>query len=587
MPGLPGRTLPTGPLPEAGPGEPGASLFTWALWAATLGGAVALVAAYGPDVPVGDDYALVPALTRDQRVDAAWLWGQHNEHRIPLLKVVLLAAYRLSGGDFRAGMYVTLATLGTLAAGQILLAHALRGGTRYADAFFPIILLNPGHHEYFLWSFQVGFALSAAMVASLLILVVVRPGWPGPGRSAIVAAILTILPLCTASGLAAVPAPVAWLWCAARAHWRSGEPRGRSRALAILALTAPALSLMVLYFRGYRRPPDQTAPTGPAEALRTALQFLSFAFGPATKALGPASWPVVPALILVAAAALVAAWSRRAAERPRIAGLLACFVGNLALALGIGWGRSGGGEFAGLQDRYVTLAVPALLGVAFACDLYGGPALRRLVPMVLLALALGTLWPNTQLALVHGRRSAAGVAAFKRDLRAGVPLHRLLKRYTPFLHPQPDALAGYFRQLRRAGIGPFRTLQDDPPFRAAPVPPTPSKVSLLRWEGRTARVTGVDPWITFALPRPRYVAGVRLRYAHSNPAGLSARFKLSWKRADQADFPATQEFAIWGLDSGTGREVTVWVCDTIDAIRIQPDNRPCEFRIDALDLLVP
>lgn len=100
-------------------------------------------------------------------------------------------------------------------------------------------------------------------------------------------------------------------------------------------------------------------------------------------------------------------------------------------------------------------------------------------------------------------------------------------------------------------------------------------------------MTGVDPWITFALPRPRYVAGVRLRYAHSNPAGLSARFNLSGKRADQADFPATQEFAIWGLDSGTGREVTVWVCDTIDAIRIQPDNRPCEFRIDALDLLVP
>lgn len=100
-------------------------------------------------------------------------------------------------------------------------------------------------------------------------------------------------------------------------------------------------------------------------------------------------------------------------------------------------------------------------------------------------------------------------------------------------------------------------------------------------------MTGVDPWITLALPRPRYVAGVRIRYAYSTPAGLGARFKLSWKRADQADFSATQEFAVWGQDSVTSREVTVWACDSIAAIRIQPDDRPCEFRIDALDLLVP
>jgi hypothetical protein len=108
-----------------------------------------------------------------------------------------------------------------------------------------------------------------------------------------------------------------------------------------------------------------------------------------------------------------------------------------------------------------------------------------------------------------------------------------------------------------------------------------------RWEDGTAFVTGVDPQLLFTLPQTRYVAGLRLRYSHENPQGAPARFQIAWKRADQADFPADQRYALWALPTGPGRTTTIWVGDAVRQFRIQPDNQPCRFHIAALELLVP
>jgi len=75
-------------------------------------------------------------------------------------------------------MSMTVALLGALAAGLILVAGALRGGVRYTDAFFPILLLHPGHQENLLWSIQFGFALSATMATAFF-----SSGPPASARS--------------------------------------------------------------------------------------------------------------------------------------------------------------------------------------------------------------------------------------------------------------------------------------------------------------------------------------------------------------------------------------------------------------------
>ncbi len=77
--------------------------FVGLLWVILLIADLALVVRFGPDVPRWDDFDVVPVLTGDAALSAGWLWSQHNEHRVPLPRLVLLAAYRLSGPGFPGG----------------------------------------------------------------------------------------------------------------------------------------------------------------------------------------------------------------------------------------------------------------------------------------------------------------------------------------------------------------------------------------------------------------------------------------------------------------------------------------------------
>ena len=79
-------------------------------------------------------------------------------------------------------------------------------------------------------------------------------------RGLIVASVcLILMPLCNAGGLAFIPAMSLWLWWLAFSSMKpaanSGNPQSpspsRSRTLLILALSAPAVVLSVLYFKGY------------------------------------------------------------------------------------------------------------------------------------------------------------------------------------------------------------------------------------------------------------------------------------------------------------------------------------------------
>jgi hypothetical protein len=97
----------------------------WGVWAVLVLAALSFVRRYGSDVPFFDEWDIVPFLT-GEKVTAAWLWAQHNEHRIPIPKLVLLALYGLSGDDFRAGMVFNVLALGALAFVLIRAAAKLR-----------------------------------------------------------------------------------------------------------------------------------------------------------------------------------------------------------------------------------------------------------------------------------------------------------------------------------------------------------------------------------------------------------------------------------------------------------------------------
>lgn len=577
----------TDPQPTpARPAEPGARAFAWGVWGLMTIGAFAFVLRERTDVPIWDDYLLVPAVVGAEPVTPGWLWDQTNEHRIPLPKLAIVGFGRLAGGDVRVGMLGSVLAMSALAAALLALSGRL-GGPRATDAFYPVLLLHPGHAANFLWSFQFTPLLPTALATGLLVPIAAKPRWPGPAKAAWVGFVLALLPLCGGNGVVFVPPLAGWLILAAGAEARSGHPRAGRRAAAIGLAAVPGLALTAAYFRGFRSVPHPPAPGGVADTLRAAVQFAAGGLGEPAAWAWPWSGAATLGLVGLGAALVAGAWLRRPEERPRAAGLAAFLAGVAALALAVGWGRGWSGDRAGFADRYVAMATPAWCWVAVAVR-WGAPAgLGRALEHGLFALVCVLLWPNAEAGFARARDGAAKAGALARDIRAGEPPYRILRRHTPYLYPDQDRAARLLPILRAGRVGPFADLRDDPPLRAERLPPEPVELRQVRWDAGTAEVVNVDPQITFALPAPRYVAGIRIRYDHANPQGAPARFQLTWKGPGQGGYADDRRFAHWNLPTGAGRETTVWVDAVIDRFRVQPDNQPGRFRIRGIDLLEP
>jgi hypothetical protein len=572
--------------PRAPAVEPGAGVVVWGTWALAVALTLGLVARFGAPVPRWDDFDVLPVATGAAPLGLSWLFSPHNEHRVVLPRLVLVGLARLVGPDARAGMVLGTLALGAAAA-WLLRALARRpGGPRVVDAIIPLVLLSPGQHENLLWSYQVTFTLGTALLA-LILGVAIGGDAAGPLRpraGVLVGLGAALSALCGANGLAIVPAVVAWLLLAA-----AREARRDRRRAALLALAALPAAALVAGF--VLTAPRAAAPGGGPPALadvgRTLVQFAAIGLGPAV---APA-WRPVGALVLMAnlaaAVGLAAIARRRPGERPAATGVLALLLGALVLAVAVAWGRAGAGPRAGLEARYVTIALPLVVVPLVAARRFLDAAVARAVLSVALMGVCLLSWPNATAALAAGRANAEGFAALDRDLARGLTETQLLRRYVPFLHPSQEALAPMLPLLRRSGLGRMAALRRDPAYREVALGPRADRARLARPDGDAYAVTGIDPWLDFRLPARTDVAGVRLRYDHEGPSGGPAHFVLAWRRDDQPGLSPDRRVAVWTLPTGRDREVTLWVHDRLDELSLQPDNAPCRFRIRSLTLLVP
>jgi hypothetical protein len=223
-----------------------AALLVWAVWGAMTAALLGYVAAFARDVPWWDDWDLVPVLSGQEPPSAAWLWEPHNEHRIPVPKLIHLALASPAGADFRAVPYLNALALSASAFALILAARRLRGRTEPSDALFPLALLHWGQYDNLLWSFQVQFVCSTVLFLFAVALLTASAHPPGPGRTVLAGLCALALPFCGANG--AAPA-------AALAFWLAGTALTRRRGawlpagLAVLVAAAVALS-----FLSYTRP---------------------------------------------------------------------------------------------------------------------------------------------------------------------------------------------------------------------------------------------------------------------------------------------------------------------------------------------
>jgi len=418
------------------------------VWGTLLGatlGALLLAVRNAPVAPYWpDEWMYVPVVTGREPLTLSWLFAFHNEHRIPLPKLVWVAVERLSGFDGRWGSALNVLILAGAAVLLVLGLRRLRGRMIWTDAVVPLVLLHAGHWEDITWPFQVAFALFALTLAGILWRILALDRAPRNSADPALGLGVLLLPWLGATTFPFVLLLAPWtIWISRR------DPRPLQRRLT-LGFAAAALLLLPLYF-GFQRPDHFPPSPGPAADAAVALQLFAGSLGIP----GARSWPwsggIAAGTIVVTAALLL---SRRRSRSS--AGALLVLAGFLLLGLMVGHSRSGATRFAGFNERYVTLFCLAPILAYAAIPSSGVRVIARLAQALMLAVAALFYMKNAAHAeeILMERRYAT--RRLLRDVNAGVPIPLLARRH-PYWYPlEPLQLETGFSILAQDRISVYR-----------------------------------------------------------------------------------------------------------------------------------
>ena len=227
-------------------------LSVWLSWGVLLAGfgagiatAYIVITTYSP-LPHWDEWSLFNHLADGGGWSLAWLWAQHNEHRIFVTKLFFLLDVDLFHGTqtfLLVSIFLVQLLQVALLSWSLGALAGLRGSAwRVGTGLIAYCILCPTQYENFVWGFQLQFVVPAAM-ATLSILALLLYWRERRSRFLIVCiAAATIATWSLANGMLLWPLLVLAAW------WL----RMKSPALAAL-LTFGLLNLAV-YFYHYHRP---------------------------------------------------------------------------------------------------------------------------------------------------------------------------------------------------------------------------------------------------------------------------------------------------------------------------------------------
>lgn len=347
------------------------------------------VARWSVDVPVWDQwqFADLYADVAEGRFDASALWAQHNEHRLVVPRIAMLALATASGWNVRWEIAANLVVAGLT---LVLLGVLLRDTVgRRAPAAVPALLVvascltfSLSQWENWMWGWQLQIFL-AAFCATAIAVVLSR--WRGGAGGVVAMALLGWAgALCFASGAAMlVLVPAAILL--------HPLPRSRARRVVDAAVALGfGLALLAAYLHGYVRPGHHPPPLEILAEPRPYLEYVTAYLGSSLglydvwAAIG---WGTFALAFLAIAGGALAATGDWPVLAPW-AFLAANAIGSAAVT-GIGRGRFG--ALQALVSRYVTISVPVWLCVAVVVALLVARALRcddRRAPAALAAVAV-------------------------------------------------------------------------------------------------------------------------------------------------------------------------------------------------------
>lgn len=423
-------------------------------WAAMLALLLRQVLVYGTRVPFNDDWILLSNLRPDAVFHAPWLWWVHNEHRIPLAKLVYLAAV---GGthDIRAGTFVTVALLAATAWACMRMARRLRGRAHFTDAFFPLLWMNGAQSENVLNSFQVAFSIPAAITAIGLIVVTAGDERPSGWRVAGLGLVALAMPLTGGIGLPHAVAWIAWFGIVFASARKSALARDRWAGRIALVCALSVAALTAWYFVDYRLLPGFRAPT-PRLLLETALQFMTRGVGETAITFRPVAAYVFLALSGWTVWLLVRSAADSHTSWARALGIAVVIAAMWGTALSVGYGRAMDGDGAGLLERYGMVAAPVWCALfAGACLSWSRP-LGRALGYVLFGIVAVSLIPNFRSGEREGTLRRDRAQAFEADFARGLSIEELAPLHWRTFYYSPEGFVSVLHDLEAARLGPFR-----------------------------------------------------------------------------------------------------------------------------------
>jgi hypothetical protein len=275
------------PVADAGsPRMPLAHISSALSWVILLGGIITmgvtlhLVIVSYTSLPFWDGWTQIAVLANGENpLSFAWLWRQHNEHRMPIQKLFLAADLRW----FHARQTFLLASVLVVQfLHWLLLSWSMRvlGGWRgtlwrTGAGLAAFCLFCPSQWENFITGFQICFVLPGLFVtlAPLSLLLYWGDWQPGPGRRHSWKLLLLSILAALGANYSLANGNLLWPLLVAAALLL------RLPLAATLSVAATGLVSIALYLYNFVRPPLQANPLASPEKTASVLTYLAAYFG--------------------------------------------------------------------------------------------------------------------------------------------------------------------------------------------------------------------------------------------------------------------------------------------------------------------
>ncbi|HEX4228144.1 MAG TPA: hypothetical protein VHZ07_05705 [Bryobacteraceae bacterium] len=389
------------------------------------------VRAYMP-CPFGDEWWVITDIARGKGPQSlAWLWSQHNEHRIVITRLLIWLDLFVFGGTNKS-LFIEIFVVQLLHWSAI--AWVVERWTsfdlpvrRTLQGLFAFCLFHPNQYENFTWAFQISFVLPFGITTLALLAI---SFYEQLQRRVAAAVFIAIAPLLAALNMAGgiMAAPVLLMIGAAK--------RMRPRLLA--AIGAAFTFSAVAYFWGHHPPDPSFAPALAMHNPTGILLYVLTYFGASwTKLLSHKERIVASASLIVYIGFVIRSFRAR-----KIVSNFEWFcLGECTLALGVAFvtalGRLHLGPGQAFASRYQTVAMiywAALYSLVFLWALRRWPRRVLMVEVVaasallLSALTWRNIWSSIVpvanerqracVAVIHDRAGTADVRTL--DIDAGL-----------------------------------------------------------------------------------------------------------------------------------------------------------------------